>query len=344
MGFVKVVKNKAYFKRFQVKFKRRRQCKTDYVARTAMITQDKNKYKTPKYRFVVRITNKDVICQVFSSDLTHDVCLGSAYSHELQRYGLNLGLTNYAAAYCTGLLLARRINKKFNLDTVYEGNTTVDGADYNVEAEGDKRPFKALLDVGLTRTTTGARIFGALKGACDGGVDVPHKDRRFPGSKREEGEWVPDPEVHRKYIFGGHVAEYMTKLQGESEEKYNKQFSRFVNAEIGADDLEGLYTDVHKKIRADPVVKRDPLDLGHFKKREAARAEPEKKRWRRKAASLQQRKDRIRQILVAKGVSSIKDEIAKGVAAPRSAGAPAAADEAGDDGGDEGDAGAEGDE
>jgi large subunit ribosomal protein L5e len=176
------------------------------------------------------------------------------------------------------------------------------------------------LDVGLTRTTTGARVFGALKGACDGGIDVPHKDRRFPGSKREEGAWVADPEVHRKYIFGGHVAEWMTKLQADNEEAYNKQFKRFVDAGIGADDLEGMYTEAHKKIRANPTIKRDPLELGHNGKREAARkGTPEKKRHRTAARSLAQRKDRIRQKLVAKGVKSIKDEIAAGYAAPRAA-------------------------
>jgi len=329
MAFVKIVKTKAYFKRFQVKFKRRRQCKTDYVARTAMIMQDKNKYKTPKYRLVVRITNKDVITQIFSSDLTHDVCLASAYAHELQRYGLTLGLTNYAAAYCTGLLLARRVNVKYGLDKEYEGNTTIDGADYNVEATGERAPFKALLDVGITRTTTGARIFGALKGACDGGIDVPHNDRRFPGSKREDKEWQADPEVHRKYIFGGHVSEWMTKLQGDDEEKYAKQFKRFVDAGIGADDLEELYTSVHKKIRANPNIKRDALEKGYFHKREAAKkGEAEKKRWRSAARSLQQRKDRIRQKLNAKKVFSIKDEIAAGYAAPRAPKEEAAAEEA----------------
>jgi len=324
-----VVKNKAYFKRFQVKFKRRRQCKTDYVARTAMIQQDKNKYKTPKYRFVVRITNKDVITQIFSSDLTHDVCLASAYAHELKRYGITLGLTNYAAAYATGLLLARRVNAKYGLDKEYEGNTTIDGADYNVEANEDsKAPFKALLDIGLTRTTTGARIFGALKGACDGGIDVPHKDRRFPGSKREEsGDWVADPEVHRKYIFGGHVSEYMTKLQADDEEAYGRQFKRFVDAGIGADDLEGLYTAAHKKIRANPNIKRGDLERGYFGVRDAPKkGVPEKKRWRRAAISLQQRKDRIRVKITARGVKSIKDEIATGVAQPREAPAEAAAE------------------
>jgi len=282
-----------------------------------MITQDKNKYKTPKYRFVVRITNKDVICQIFSSDLTHDVCLASAYAHELKRFGLSLGLTNYAAAYCTGLLLARRVNVKYSLDKEYEGNTTVDGADYNVEAGPDRAPFKALLDVGLTRTTTGARVFGALKGACDGGIDVPHKDRRFPGSKREDGKWVSDPEVHRKYIFGGHVSEYMTKLQADDEERYNKQFKRFVDAGIGADDLEELYTKVHKSIRTNPNPKKADNELGYFGEREGKKGEIKKKRYQPAKRTLSQRKDRIRQKLTAKGIKSIKDEIAKGYAEPR---------------------------
>ncbi len=48
----------------QVKYKRRRQGKTDYRARLRLVTQDKNKYNTPKYRMVVRFTNKDIICQV----------------------------------------------------------------------------------------------------------------------------------------------------------------------------------------------------------------------------------------------------------------------------------------
>ncbi len=65
-GLVKVVKNKAYFKRFQVKFRRRREGKTDYFARKRLVWQDKNKYNTPKYRLVVRFTNKDIVCQVLS--------------------------------------------------------------------------------------------------------------------------------------------------------------------------------------------------------------------------------------------------------------------------------------
>ncbi|CAF4410778.1 unnamed protein product, partial [Rotaria magnacalcarata] len=43
---------------------------------------------------------------------------------------------------------------------------------------GEKRPFRCYLDVGLARTTTGAKVFGALKGAVDGGLDIPHRPLR----------------------------------------------------------------------------------------------------------------------------------------------------------------------
>jgi len=64
MPFVKIVKTKQYFKRYQVKYRRRREGRTDYYARKRLCVQDKNKYNTPKYRMIVRFTNKDIICQV----------------------------------------------------------------------------------------------------------------------------------------------------------------------------------------------------------------------------------------------------------------------------------------
>uniref|UniRef100_A0A3P8YT80 Ribosomal protein L5 n=1 Tax=Esox lucius TaxID=8010 RepID=A0A3P8YT80_ESOLU len=108
MGFVKVVKNKAYFKRYQVKFRRRREGKTDYFARKRLVIQDKNKYNTPKYRMIVRFSNRDICCQIAYAKIEGDQIVCAAYSHELPKYGIAVGLTNYAAAYCTGLLLARR--------------------------------------------------------------------------------------------------------------------------------------------------------------------------------------------------------------------------------------------
>jgi len=193
MPFVKVVKNKAYFKRYQVKFRRRREGKTDYRARKRLICQDKNKYNSPKYRLVVRFTNKHVIAQIAYATIEGDKIMAAANSAELPRYGLKCGLKNYAAAYCTGLLVARRLLHKLGLDQgddsiaeKYQGQegdditgevvkTESNGRQYFVsEVDEEKRPFRALLDVGITATTTGARVFGCLKGATDGGLDVPH--------------------------------------------------------------------------------------------------------------------------------------------------------------------------
>jgi Ribosomal large subunit proteins 60S L5, and 50S L18 len=50
MGAVKTLKNKAYHKRFQTKWRRRREGKTDYHRRAKLIVQDKRKYNSPKYR------------------------------------------------------------------------------------------------------------------------------------------------------------------------------------------------------------------------------------------------------------------------------------------------------
>jgi large subunit ribosomal protein L5e len=288
MGFVKIIKNKPYFKRFQVKYRRRREGKTDYRARKRLVAQDKNKYNAHKFRLVVRFTNKDIIAQIIYSEISGDKVLRSAYAHELPRYGLEIGLTNYAAAYCVGLLVARRHLKALNMDTLYKGVDKVDGTNYNVlnEIEDDEQrnPFKAILDVGLVATTTGARVFSALKGAVDGGLNVPHSESRFAGYDSEAKQFNPD--TLRKYIFGGHVADYMTLLS-EDEEKYKRQFGQFIKRGIAAGDLEALYTKVHAAIRADPTFVP--------KEKKKYTAEQLKKYKKPHRLSYAQRKDKIRQ-------------------------------------------------
>jgi len=254
MGYVKVLKNSAYSKRYQVKYRRRREGKTDYQARRRMVIQDKNKYNSTKYRMVVRITNKDVICQIVQPKIVGDICLCAAYSHELPRYGIEVGLTNYAACYATGLLCARRLLTKLGLADKYEGQTDeIDGEMFLVEHEDGPRPFTCVLDVGLVRTSTGNRVFGALKGAVDGGLNIPHSEKRFPGYDRDGKDY--DAETHKKYIFGGHVAEYMELLEEEDPERYQTQFAKFIEKEIEGDGLEDMYKEAHEKIREDPEAK-----------------------------------------------------------------------------------------
>jgi len=250
------LKVKSYFKRYQVKFKRRRQGKTDYAARRILLKRDRSKYDTPKYRLVVRKTNTKIVAQIIYATLTGDKVSCSASSSELSRYGIKLGHTNYPAAYCTGLLLARRVLKDFKLDEKYEGCTEVNGEWHeNVpEEDDDANPLTAYLDVGLARTTTGNNVFGALKGAVDGGLNVPHSERRFPGwdASANDGEGDYNPEVHRDRIFGKPLADYMNLLKEENEEAYAKQFSRYIKAGITGEQLEDIYTKAHEAIRADP--------------------------------------------------------------------------------------------
>lgn len=248
-----------------MKYRRRREGKTDYYARRKLVAQAKNKYAAAKYRLVVRFTNKDVIAQIISSKVEGDYVFAAAYSHELPRYGITVGLTNYAAVYAVGLLLARRLLKKVGLADKYVGNTAVNGEDFNVEPIDDgPRPFKVALDVGLRRTSTGARLFAVVKGACDGGLNVPHSETRFAGYDEEAKKL--DPAVLRKYIFGGHVADYMRHLKEEDEAAYNARFSRFIKAKVTADSLEALYTKAHKTIRDSPdAQKKAPKQVKEHK-------------------------------------------------------------------------------
>lgn len=293
MPYIKIVKTKAYFKRFQVKFKRRRENKTDYRARRALTIQDKTKYNSPKYRLVVRFTNTDIICQIAFATLKSDQILCAAYAHELSRYGVKGGLTNYAASYATGLLVARRVLKKLNLDKVYVGQEKPDGKKFLVkEVEGQNRPFYVLLDVGLRKTTTGARLFSALKGAVDGGLEIPHNNRRFVGYNSDTDKF--DPGVLRKHIFGLHVADYMKKLQSEDNDKYKKHFSVYLKNEIGPDQVEKMWVAAHKSIRENPdhVPKPKKENVQH-------------KRYRPKKTNLKQRKNRIKQILAAQQKATV---------------------------------------
>jgi len=281
-----------------VKFKRRRQGKTDYKARKNMIKQDKNKYNTPKYRFVVRFTNTNIICQVVSAKIIGDHVLTAAYAHELPRYGVKTGLTNYSSAYCVGLLAARRCLKKLGIDGKFKGKKEANGKFYLIrklsyrhkkvlKRKGKKirdraHPFTAILDVGLKKTSTGSKVFAALKGAVDGGLSIPHTPIRFFGFNKDTKKL--DAEKLRGRIFGKHISDYMTKLKGGDEKKFKRHFSKYIEAGIGPGDIEKIYANAHKSIRADP----------EHKKKEVKKIE-KPKRWGRAKLSNAQRKDKIRQ-------------------------------------------------
>jgi len=234
---------------------------------------------------VVRFSNKNITCQIAYARIEGDVILAAAYSHELPRYGVKVGLTNYASAYATGLLLARRLLKKLKLDKVYTGVKDANGTEYNVEdIDGQPGAFQCYLDVGLARTSTGAKVFGAMKGAADGGLHVPHSTRRFPGYDADKKEYKAD--VHKKHIYGINIATYMKELQKDNDDAYKRQFSKYISNGITADSIEGVFKKAHAEIKKDPDAKK------------VEKKKPEgykQKRWTKAALNREQRADRVKQ-------------------------------------------------
>jgi large subunit ribosomal protein L5e len=151
---------------------------------------------------------------------------------------------------------------------MFKGVASVDGTDYDVSADAeavkqDKRPFKAILDIGSTKSTTGNRVFGVLKGACDGGLHVPHSVRKYPGYFKEEDgkKGTYDAGVHKSRIMGAHIDSYMEELKSNSEDDFNKQFSKWNKclATAKVDSCEELFKKIHAGIRSNPAyaIKKD---------------------------------------------------------------------------------------
>lgn len=252
--------------RFQVHFRRRRQCLTDYQQRSRLLTQSKDTYNAPKYRLVVRKTNTKIICQVVRSEICGDHVVCVAYSSELDRYGVKVGHKNYASAYCTGLLVARRLlakigtQQKKDLVGKFQGTTNVGEFIQNVERNGAEKQDDALtcyLDIGINRSTTGAVVFGALKGAADGGLFIPYSGHRLAAGYWDKKEDAPANEAALKdRIYGKHIADYLESLNKHPEKKSVggvKLFSQYEKNGVKPGDIEAMYKKAHDEIRKNPA-------------------------------------------------------------------------------------------
>lgn len=342
MPFVKVQKNNVYSKRFQVHFRRRRLGKTDYYQRKRLILQRKNKYNTAKWRFVVRRTNKKIICQVVWSTIKGDKVKVQADSSELKKWGVTAGLTNFPAAYATGLLTSRRLLKTLDTENEKKGLKLdyfnkfnfikeADGRDFDFEEERNRldlpRPFKCYLDIGLVRATRGNRVFAAMKGAIDGGINIPHKSKIFPQKKADKKEKVSaapskkgkkedkkveekkkkddkdeeeefDGSALRDRIFGKHIQTWMNQYD-KKKDKQEYQFSLWKKCleKSGCKDIEALYKKVHAEIRKNPDRAPKKEQKYEYKRKEDDKnivIPPKGKEFRRDVKlTNQQRKERV---------------------------------------------------
>jgi len=187
----------AHGSKYKVAFRRRREGKTDYSARLKLVDLDKN-------RLVVRISNANVIVQIIKVGENGDETIVSAHTKELQKIGWLGGTKNTSAAYLTAYLCGKKALAK--------------GVN------------SAVLDIGLKPSVKGSKVFAALKGAVDAGLDVPHGESIIPGEDRISGE---------------HIAEYAKLL---SEEDLNKRFSQYLNKGLQPVDLPNHFEDIKNKI------------------------------------------------------------------------------------------------
>ena len=145
---------------YRVPYRRRKEGKTDYQQRKALILS-----KLP--RIVVRGSLRHMSAQIVKAKTTGDEVIASANSGQLTKaYGWKGDYGNLSVAYLTGLLCGHR-----------------------AVAHGVK---KAVLDIGLQLPSRGARVFAVLKGVLDAGVAVPHEKEMLPDEKRVEGQHIVD--------------------------------------------------------------------------------------------------------------------------------------------------------
>lgn len=149
----------AHGPRYNVPYRRRREGKTDYRQRLALL-------KSGKPRLVVRRSNKNVIVQFVTYDREGDRVVAEAEALELEDLGWDGYTANTPSAYLAGLLAAQR------------------GREAGVD--------EAVLDLGLQKPSEGGVVFAALRGALDAGVEVPHGDGVFPSEDRLHGGHIDD--------------------------------------------------------------------------------------------------------------------------------------------------------
>lgn len=207
---------------YRVKLRRRREGKTDYQARKALVT-------SRKPRLVTRSSNKNIEVQLIIAKPHGDEVLASANSRELiKSYGWRAPTGNIPAAYLTGLLAGLKAKKA-----------------------GIK---EAILDIGLVSPTKGSKIFAVLSGVVDTGVEIPHSEEKIV-KERMKGEHIA------KYAksLGVGSEEYTAKFsqytsQGVAPEKISEHFTK-VKADILAGSKSAKMPKEATKPKAATIVK-----------------------------------------------------------------------------------------
>jgi large subunit ribosomal protein L18 len=164
--------------RYHVAYRRRREGKTDYKRRLALL-----KSRTP--RAVIRKSLSGTIVQIVDFTPEGDKVLAQASYSDLRKMGWEFSVKDTTATYLTGLIAGKRALS----------------ADVS----------EAVLDIGLNEPVKGSKVFTALKGLLDAGMEIPHGAEIFPSDERISGEWRNDTK------FSSAFTEIKTRIMEASE-------------------------------------------------------------------------------------------------------------------------------
>jgi large subunit ribosomal protein L18 len=138
------------------RFNRRIRGQTDYAQRLRLL-------KSELTRVVVRRSNNNMLVQFVDYGEQGDKIVTSARSVDLTKLGFTLNTGNIVSAYLTGLLAGKRAQK-----AGFKG--------------------ECIVDLGLQSSLYGTRVFAAIKGVKDSGVNIRvGEDEVFPSEERLSG-------------------------------------------------------------------------------------------------------------------------------------------------------------
>lgn len=186
--------------RWRVQFRRKREGRTNYRHRLGLL-------RSGKPRLVVRISLKNSVVQVVRATSSGDLTLASAHSKQLGKFGWKGYNSNVPAAYLVGLLCGYRAVKT-----------------------GAK---ECILDLGAHNPTPQAKVFAALKGALDAGLQISHGEGILPSDER---------------VRGDHIAQYAAKLKKENEKAYRARFSGYLKRGLSPEQLPEHFNEIKQAI------------------------------------------------------------------------------------------------
>lgn len=161
----------------KLKFRRRREGKTDFRKRLATL-------KGGKKRAIFRKSNKGIAMELVEFVPEGDKTLFSVSSRDLKKAGFP-GKCNIPSAYLTGYWLGKKAL----------------AADIS----------EAVFDIGRSTPVHGGRAFAALKGIIDSGLNVPASEEAFPKKERIEGQHIKQHAeklgAAKEKMFSGYIKE-----------------------------------------------------------------------------------------------------------------------------------------